>query len=955
MLLGIEQAQGPAETSSSNPDSQSAPAQSPKDSPQPAPAEASKSGVFVTLVPTEKPGDEIRGYKLLEQIGHGGFGVVYLAEQKEPVKRRVALKIIKLGMDTKQVVARFEAERQALALMDHPNISKILEAGATETGRPYFVMELVPGLKVTDHCDQNNLSTAERLDLFVQICRAVQHAHQKGIIHRDLKPSNILVTLQDGRPVAKIIDFGIAKATQQELTEQTVFTQFGHFVGTPAYMSPEQAKLSPSASADVDTRSDIYSLGVLLYELLTGKTPFDTRQMLAGGLDEMRRTIRETEPARPSTRLSTMGKRKLKTAAEHRQSEGPRLIHLLRGDLDWIVMKCLEKDRARRYETANGLARDIERHLSNEPVLASPPSRVYRFQKLARRNRVFVSAAGLVAMVLVLGVLASTLQAVRATRAEHEQSRSLQRAQTEAAKSKEVVRFLEDMLKGAGPSAARGRDATMLREILDKTSERVENDLKDQPEVQGDLNVRLAMTYRDLGDYQKAEPLLERAVEEYRASSGNGDCKLAVALGLLGWNQVRLLRLYNVAFARMNAEQGLALARKCGDKETLASCLYYMAGALSRYGQAGVREEEPFLREAVALQRELGNNPEKLATYIRHLASCLDDPSNESEQLYREALALFRQSLGEDHPMVAGGLYGLAQCLLNENKLEEAKVRAYEALELGRKTLSKDHVNGQYYLDFLIMVLVCRGEWDEAERVLRAAVDEAPSLPDRWGLFAKLEARRRNWAAAVDYSAHEVAIDPSRCGTLPVMLLQAGRVDDYRKYCHSILERVGTHHWLEQVSTATNPVPAEGAAKVSLLLPVDGSDFDRACELMDLVAKATEPDGILHWFALWKGLADYRRGRFESARESSTRARSSGMAEPWCKVPALFIEAMAYAGSGNSESAKATLSAAEELMEKSYQGCQSFGAEADWALSDLLRREAHGLIDANLKGNEKQK
>src|SRR5499427_2189668 len=318
-------------------------------------------------------------YKLLEKIGEGGFGVVYMAEQQEPVQRKVALKIIKAGMDTREVIARFEAERQAIALMDHPNIARALDAGTTEAGRPYFVMELVRGLPVTDYCDKANLSTRERLQLFTKVCQAVQHAHQKGVIHRDIKPSNILVSVNDGVAVPKVIDFGIAKATtDQRLTDKTVFTAFEQFIGTPAYMSPEQAEVT---SVDVDTRSDIYSLGVLLYELLTGKTPFDATELLQAGLDEMRRTIREKEPERPSTKVSTLGGDELTTTAKRRGLEAPKLVNLLRGDLDWIVMKCLEKDRARRYETANGLAMDIRRHLSNAPVVACPPSKLYEFQR----------------------------------------------------------------------------------------------------------------------------------------------------------------------------------------------------------------------------------------------------------------------------------------------------------------------------------------------------------------------------------------------------------------------------------------------------------------------------------------------------------------------------------------------------------------------------------------------
>jgi serine/threonine protein kinase/WD40 repeat protein len=376
----------------------------------------------------EQPGDRIGRYKLLQQIGEGGCGVVYMAEQEEPVHRRVALKVIKLGMDTKNVIARFEAERQALALMDHPNIAKVLDAGATETGRPYFVMELVKAIPITRYCDENNLSTAARLGLFIQVCQAIQHAHQKGIIHRDIKPSNVLVADHDGVPVPKIIDFGIAKATTgQRLTDKTLFTALEQFIGTPAYMSPEQAKFS---GLDIDTRSDIYSLGVLLYELLTGKTPFEAKRLLEAGLDEIRRIIREEEPVPPSTRLHTLDAAEQTTVAKHRQSDPPKLVSMIRGDLDWIVMKALEKDRARRYETANGLAMDIERHLSNEPVLARPPSNLYLFQKLVRRNKLVFAAGVVIATLLILGLCAAAVAVVRIKR-DDQQVRKANDAATE--------------------------------------------------------------------------------------------------------------------------------------------------------------------------------------------------------------------------------------------------------------------------------------------------------------------------------------------------------------------------------------------------------------------------------------------------------------------------------------------------------------------------------------------
>jgi len=747
----------------------------------------------ITAPLKEKPGDRIGRYKLLQKIGHGGCGVVYMAEQNEPIHRRVALKVIKLGMDTKQVVARFEAERQALALMDHPNIAKVLDAGATETGRPYFVMELVGGIRITDYCDQHQLTTRQRLDLFIQVCKAIQHAHQKGIIHRDIKPSNVLVAEQDGVATPKVIDFGIAKATQGRLTDQTLFTAFEQFLGTPAYMSPEQTQLG---SLDVDTRSDIYGLGVLLYELLTGKTPFDTKELMAAGLDEMRRTIREVEPVKPSTRLTQELQRLGSARASRVESDAPsdsrssnqpsreesqsnevsvEATKTARGaralpksalrtphsaidrDLDWIVMKCLEKDRARRYETANGLATDIERHLQSEPVVAGPPSNLYRFQKAIRRNKTAFTLAAAVAVVLVAGVVASTWQALRATRAERASTR-------EAAKSQQLAGLLGEMFKGVGPSVALGQDTTLLRGILDKAAKRLSAQLTNQPQAELEFREVLAKAYFELSLYKEAQETLQGSLKLARATFGNESVEVASALGNLGlveWGlgefdkaaasereALRIQRslsdtddlvsagiLNNLgmvlegqgrfAQAEESYREALAIHRKFSSGQTpeAATLLYNLGNALG--GQHKFEAAETTLKNALELRRKLfGNAHPEVAMVLNSLATVMGKQGRlaDAEEMLRELVEMQRKFLGNEHRYIALALYNLASCLREEGKLDEAEQRFKEALEMVRKLFGDSHIDVASSLFGLADLLGSVGRFAEAESMFYEAL-----------------------------------------------------------------------------------------------------------------------------------------------------------------------------------------------------------------------------------------
>lgn len=631
----------------------------------------------------EQGGDHIGRYKLLEQIGEGGCGVVFMAEQAAPVHRRVALKIIKPGMDTKSVIARFEAERQALALMDHPNIAKVFDAGATESGRPYFVMQLIRGLKITEYCDQHSLPTEERLKLFVQVCHAIQHAHQKGIIHRDIKPSNILVTTTlEGVAMPMVIDFGIAKATtNQRLTDKTLFTAFDMLIGTPAYMSPEQAALT---SIDIDTRTDIYSLGVLLYELLTGLTPFDTESLLKSGLDEIRRVIREQDPVSPSTRLSKMRVDDLTLIARHRDADAPQLVRAICGDLDWIVMKALEKNRTRRYETANSMALDVQHYLANEPILARPPSKLYKLRMTMLRNKFLFSGITVIALLLIVGLIIVSTSLAK-------ELRSRRQAEAESIKSQQVTQFLEHMLQGVGPAVARGQDTTMLRGILDQTAENVGTEMTNQPAVEAELRTLIGQLYREIGNYDQAEKMQAAALRINQKLFGPQSRETAGSLNELGLVYTQKGELAKAVAAHQEAltMRRLLLGNANAD---VAASLNQLGQMLTQQGKFS--ESEVRLREALGIREKMfGRESLEAADSLRNLSILLGDQGKwaAAETMAREVLAIRRKVYGLENPAVATSLTDVAWAAGGNGKLNEAEALELEALAMRRRLLGNEH------------------------------------------------------------------------------------------------------------------------------------------------------------------------------------------------------------------------------------------------------------------------
>ncbi|MGD9347071.1 MAG: tetratricopeptide repeat protein, partial [Candidatus Aminicenantes bacterium] len=618
-------------------------------------------------------------YKLIEELGRGGMGVVYKAEQFQPIKRSVAFKIIKLGMDTHRVIARFETEKQALAVMDHPNIAKVFDAGATETGRPYFVMELVQGLPLSGYCDRHNLTTRERLELFIPICQAVQHAHQKGVIHRDLKPSNVIVSVQEDKPVPKIIDFGIAKATGHRLTEQTLYTEQGQLIGTPEYMSPEQAEMT---GLDVDTRTDIYSLGVMLYELLVGVLPFDAKTLREGGLSEIQRIIREVEPLKASTRLSKEGETQTEIV-KHRKTDLASLQRQLRGDLDWITLKAMAKDRTRRYATASELASDIANYLRDEPIQASPPSTTYRMRKYIRRHKTGVIAAGVVALALVIGITGTSIGLIKARRAE-------KKARIEAETARQVSGFLVDLFEVSDPNEAKGNSIT-AREILDKGAQKINRELESQPLVQARLMNTMGLVYHNLGLYGDARSLLEESLAIRESALGAESKEVAKSLEDLGNNY---LSEGDHEKARQYLERSLELRKKIFGPEhtTVASTMNNLANNFQAVGN--YEEARAFYERSIAIwEGALGPDSLDLAAPLNNLGLLLYKVGNYEQalQMYERALRIKEKEEGVDHPKITDTLHNLGMLYSELGEREKARHHFERALEITEKAFGPEH------------------------------------------------------------------------------------------------------------------------------------------------------------------------------------------------------------------------------------------------------------------------
>lgn len=653
----------------------------------------------------EQPGGRIGRYKLLSVLGEGGMGVVYLAEQEQPIRRQVAVKVIKPGMDSKRVIARFEAERQALALLDHPNIAHVHDAGTTETGRPYFVMEYVEGLAITEHCDHHKLSIEHRLNLFLQVCHAINHAHQKGIIHRDIKPSNILVSTQDDQVVPKIIDFGVAKALAQPLTERTLVTEQGQLFGTPEYMSPEQADM---AAEGIDTRSDVYSLGVLLYVLLTGVLPFEPETLREGGIEQIRKMIRETDPKTPSTRLTKLGEAAEKIA-ESRRTKIETLARRLHRELEWIPLKAMRKERTERYRSASELADDIENYLRGNPLIAGPLTAAYRLRKFVRRNRAFVTGIAAVLAVLVAGVIISISFAVRAERA---------RAEAQA-----VSDFLRSSVLGSfNLRNAMGKEIT-VRSILDATSQKLEGKFRDQPLFEASVRQELASAYGLLGLFEPAELHAKRVIEIRRTELGTEHIDTVTSVFALGWLYMLQSRYSEAEPLLTKALAGFKLALGEGHRDRLF-CMAFLGWVYNYRGR--FPEAEELFTEALATAHRVGGAEHKQAPFLLYglgFTHRMQGRYEEAERLYLSGLEISRRVRGERDQDTLFLMHGLGELRRDQGRYAEAEKLLHEALAHRRETWGEEHPDTLYTMAALGLVYHSQGRYEEAESLFVKALD----------------------------------------------------------------------------------------------------------------------------------------------------------------------------------------------------------------------------------------
>jgi eukaryotic-like serine/threonine-protein kinase len=643
--------------------------------------------------------EQIGRYRILRRLGRGGMGEVFEAEQTEPVHRKVALKLIKGGMDTQEVLARFDSERQALALMNHLNVARMLDGGATEQGRPYFVMEYIQGVPITEYCDAHELSTSERLELFVQVCDGVQHAHQKGIVHRDIKPSNVLVTIEDQKAIPKIIDFGLAKALGQSDADMTQFTHIGQVIGTPTYMSPEQL-----SGSDIDTRTDVYSLGVLLYQLLVGTLPFDLKVTPQEGWDAFQKKIREQEPVRPSVRTSSLGDSSAETAKK-RRLDTASWSRELRGDLDWITLRALEKDRTRRYQSPSELAADITRHLKHEPVLASPPSTAYRVRKFVRRHRLGVAAAAVVALALLAGITGTTIELIRATRAER-------KAVEEAENTRQLSDFLLGLFRVSDPSEARGNTIT-AREILDKGARKVESELGDRPVIKAEMMRTIGGVYDSLGLYKQAQPMLENSLAIARtagAANQLGQSNSMLQLALFYSEQSR----YQEALAL--AQESLRIREKdLGPNHPEVARALLQVGIV--YRETGKHQKaKQFIERSLAIsEKALGPEHLEVMQSLYHLGWLYNVMGNytKAKQCYERILAV-REKLGPGQPELARALSDLGFVKVNMGEYTEALKLFQRALAIREKVLGSDHYEVASSIDSIGTAFWYMGRYHDA-------------------------------------------------------------------------------------------------------------------------------------------------------------------------------------------------------------------------------------------------